>query len=272
MTSSPESGFTAGLPGIRAARAATSRAATPTAPVPAFQAAPGAATRTSTGEAREFDALRLPSSGAEAEETTRIRESARTSGFAEGWAQGMRAAAAQAAADHEAAQAAVRSAAEDHEVRRAAALRRATAAVQAAADALRAERDPTVAQLADTVLELACDLAGAVLDREVSLLSSPVLEAVQRALRPLDATQPVTVRVHPDDLVVLLGDGPVGEALKESGLDADAGLVSYVGDRTMQPGDAVARQGNTEVDASLRASVSRALEALTGAEVHGQAQ
>jgi flagellar assembly protein FliH len=42
--------------------------------------------------------------------------------------------------------------------------------------------------------------------------------------------------------------------------------VTYLPDPTVQPGDAVARQGDTEVDAGLRASVSRALEALVGTE------
>ncbi|WP_345713947.1 FliH/SctL family protein, partial [Kineococcus glutinatus] len=144
--------------------------------------------------------------------------------------------------------------------------------VLTAAGALRARQDPTLGALADTVLELACDLAGAVLDREVSLMSSPVGEAVRRALRPLDAMQPVTVRVHPADLSTLVGDG-----LKDDGAAADAGLVNYVADSTLEPGEAIARQGETEVDARLRTSVARALEALVGddapapAEVSGQA-
>ncbi|WP_432572509.1 FliH/SctL family protein, partial [Kineococcus sp. SYSU DK005] len=139
-------------------------------------------------------------------------------------------------------------------------------AVRSAADALRAERQPTVAALADTVLELALDLAGAVLDREVSLMASPVHEAVRRALRPLDAQLPVTVRVHPDDLGALTGDGRSEEGLKDGDAGADAGRVSFLPDPTVTPGDAIARQGDTDVDAGLRASVARALEALVSPE------
>ena len=267
MTSSPDAGtFTVAHVSRGFVPAGTGTGTAPGQAARVFQAAPAAA-----GAApREFDALRLPTSAAESEETARIRESARTAGFAEGWAQGMRASAVQAEADRRAALAAAQASAEAHEERRAALLRRAEAAVAAAAESLRAQRDPTVAELADTVLELACDLAGAVLDREVSLMASPVLEAVQRALRPLDATLPVTVRVHPEDHAVLVGDDPTGEGFKESAAGADAPLVSFVSDRSLQPGDAIARQGNTEVDAGLRASVSRALEALVGAEVPGQ--
>ncbi|PPK94513.1 flagellar assembly protein FliH [Kineococcus xinjiangensis] len=236
-----------------------------TAPAPAprtFVAAPAGG-----GTPQAFNGMQLPTTGAAAEEAAKLRESAKTAGFAEGWAQGMRKAAEQAALDRAADRSAAEASQRAHDAQRAAVLRRLELAVLAAADDLRDRRDPEVASLADTVLELACDLAGAVLDREVSLMADPVLEAVRRALRPLAPSEPVTVRVHPADLSVLVGDG-----LKEDGAPADAGLVTYVSDSSLQPGDAIARQGDTEVDASLRASVSRALDALAGNEGFGRAE
>ncbi|MEZ0493734.1 FliH/SctL family protein [Kineococcus sp. TBRC 1896] len=188
-----------------------------------------------------------------------LRERARTEGYAAGWAAGMRQAAVRAEAEAEAQREAALVAARTDRDERRAARARAEEALLAAGDALRAEREPAIGALADTVLELALELAGAVLDREVQLMDSPVGEAVRRALAPLDAEKPVTVRVNPADLSALTGD-----ALKGRHASSDAELVSFLPDPAVQPGDAVARQGDTEVDAGLRASVSRALAALVG--------
>ncbi|WP_432523977.1 FliH/SctL family protein [Kineococcus sp. SYSU DK006] len=221
-----------------------------------FVAAPA-----STGAApRPFTGMDL-SRREDTEELRRIRESARTEGYAAGWAHGMRQAAQQAAVELEAQREAAHEAARRDREERRAARNRAEEALVTAADALRAEREPSIGALADSVLALALDLAGAVLDREVALMDSPAGEAVRRALRPLDGDKPVTVRVHPDDLSTLVGDG-----LKGRHASSDAELVSYQPDPTLSPGDAIARQGDTEVDAGLRASVARALEALVGGE------
>lgn len=193
-----------------------------------------------------------------------VREQARTEGYAAGWASGMRQASLRAAAELEAQQAAAHAAARLDRDERRAARNRAEEALLAAGDALRAERDPAIGALADTVLELALELAGAVLDREVQMMDSPVGEAVRRALAPLDREKPVTVRINPADLMALTGDG-----LKGRHATADAELVTYLPDTTVQPGDAVARQGETEVDAGLRASVARALGALVGEGENG---
>lgn len=192
-------------------------------------------------------------------ELAQLREQARTEGYAAGWATGMRQAAVRAEAELEAQREAAHTAARLDRDERRAARGRVEEALLAAGDALRAEREPAIGALADTVLELALELAGAVLDREVQLMDSPVGEAVRRALAPLDAEKPVTVRVNPADLSALTGD-----ALKGRHASSDAELVSFLPDPTVQPGDAFARQGDTEVDAGLRASVSRALAALVG--------
>ncbi|WP_432484532.1 FliH/SctL family protein [Kineococcus esterisolvens] len=235
------------------------------APTPrAFVTAPGGG---GASQPREFTGIQLPRNAADTEALRAEREAARTAGWAAGWAAGMRQAAEEAAADRLAARQAAQDAARALAAQQAAALARAESAVRGAADALSAERLPTVAALADTVLELALELAGAVLDREVSLTASPVHDAVRRALRPLDDERPVTVRVHPDDLAALTGDGrtggdPLGDQLKGTAPAADAGRVTFLPDPAVSPGDAIARQGDTDVDAGLRASVARALEAL----------
>ncbi|NAZ82851.1 hypothetical protein GTR02_13595 [Kineococcus sp. R8] len=242
MTSSPDRGFTpastapAASPRVFLAAPAGSRGAGPAAP-----------------RERPFTTFEVPG-GAEVEA---MRESARASGYAAGWARGMQLASERAAAERAAERDAADATARAHEAQRRAALGRATSAVSAAAADLLAREEPLVGSLADTVLELALDLAGAVLDRELEFAASPVRDAVERALRPLAPGIAVTVRVHPDDLIALTGDG-----LKGSAAAADAPGVSFVADGGLQPGDAIARQGDTEVDARLRASVARALDAL----------
>ncbi|NIZ93657.1 FliH/SctL family protein [Kineococcus rubinsiae] len=240
MTSSPERGFTA---------ASTAPASTPRV----FVAAPGAGTGAAPRGERAFTTFEVPGNP----EVEALRESARTAGYAAGWASGMQHASRRAAAERAADRAAADAVARAHDARRTAVLARAQEALAASADELRTRQDPLVGALADTVLELALDLAGAVLDRELEFATSPVRDAVQRALRPLDPGKPVTVRVHPEDLIALTGDG-----LKAAAPTADAPRVSFVADGGLQPGDAIARQGDTEVDARLRASVARALEAL----------
>ncbi|GAA0312129.1 FliH/SctL family protein [Kineococcus aurantiacus] len=224
-----------------------------------FVAVP-AATSTS---ARGFVGLDL-AQREETEELAARRERARAEGYAAGWAAGMRQAAEKAAAELEAQKEAAHTAARLDRDERRAVRTRAEEALLAAGDALRAEREPAVGALADTVLELALELAGAVLDREVQLMDSQVGEAVRRALKPLDGEKPVTVRVNPEDLMALTGD-----ALKGKHSLSDTELVSFLPDPTVAPGDAVARQGDTEVDAGLRASVSRALAALVGEGTNG---
>lgn len=210
---------------------------------------------------RPFTGITLPGAAGESDAVRAVRESARTAGYAAGWAAGMRQAADTAAAELHARRRAAEEAARVDHLERRAARERAEQAILGAADALRSERAPSVGALADTVLELALDLAGAVLDREVTLMPSPVAAAVERALRPLDDELPATVRVHPSDLSALTGGLKGGES------GADAERVTYLPDISLLPGDAIARQGDTEVDAGLRASVARALEALVGADL-----
>lgn len=262
MTSSPERRSRERV--VTPVRSAAGFLAADTAPAPAprvFVATPAAGP--TAGTPRRFEAYEVPGRADDAQ--AKVREAARAAGFAQGWSAGLRQASERAAAERAVEREMADLNARNAELHRATALARAQDAVLAAARALVDREDPHVGALADTVLELALDLAGAVLDRELSLTASPALDAVQRALRPLDPAQPVTVRVHPEDLSALEGDG-----LKRTGGAAEASSVSFASsvrftaDPTLQPGDAVAVQGDTEVDARLRTSVSRALEALVG--------
>jgi flagellar assembly protein FliH len=179
------------------------------------------------------------------------RDAARTAGYADGWAQGQRAAkvAAQAIADQVAA--AERAAAQQ----RAAAAQQAVAAVAQAAANLDARRTETLTDLGDAVLAAAVEVAEAILGYEVSRAEDSGLAAARRALAMVPDCGAVTVRLNPDDHRALAADGGTAYTIdgREITLRADAALA---------PGDALAEYGVTTVDATLAGALARVREVL----------
>ncbi len=182
-----------------------------------------------------------------AEVVDRVTASARTTGYAEGWAQGQREARAAAAAEQER----VRAEQVAYEQQRVAALDRALGAVAAAAGQLERRTVPLLAELTDEVLRGAVALAETLLGRELSDAPDRSIDALRRVMSAAPETGTVTVRLHPDD-VAALGAG-------DRELDP---RVQLVADPTLTPGDAIAEQGTTTVDARLSEAVRRVREAL----------
>jgi flagellar assembly protein FliH len=181
-----------------------------------------------------------------------VRQAARAAGYAEGWAQGQRAAAiaAQAANDQFAA------AAERFATARRAALDRGLAAIATAVGNLDARVAPALAETEDAVLAGALELAVALLGRELSD-STPGLDALRRAVAQVPATQPVAVRLNPDDHEALLGRADHEYREVVAGRE-----VALRADPTLRPGDAIAEYGTTTVDARLSAAIERVKEVL----------
>jgi flagellar assembly protein FliH len=179
------------------------------------------------------------------------RAAARTAGYAEGWAQGQRAArvAAQAAQDQFAAQRRAADAARD------ASVRQAVGALSRAADDLAARSVPATDAIEDLVLRTAVDLAEALLGHELTAGAARDVHALRRAMAAAPAAGPVTVRLHPDDCHTLT------EALVPAG-EFDGRPVVLVADPSLRPGDAVAETGATTVDATLAGAVARVRQAL----------
>lgn len=170
---------------------------------------------------------------------------ARAQGYAMGWAEGRRAALARAEDDR-----AARARAQDAEPARAVAEVAGIAdALVRAADRLHAEARAHLDTLADAAVDLALQLAEAVLDREVRVADDPGRDALRRALAALPEPGPVTVRLHPDDLAAL-GTG----ALEDR--------VSVRPDPTLARGDAVAETDTGSVDATVAGALARAREVL----------
>jgi flagellar assembly protein FliH len=179
------------------------------------------------------------------------REAARATGYAEGWAQGQRAArvAAQAMADQAAAneQAAAQA--------RAAGARRALAALAKAAADLDARRAPALAAVEDAILSAAVEVAEAIVGYEISRAEDRPVAAIRRGLAGVPEGGPVTVRVHPDDHRALVEAGG-------SAYEADGRAITVRPDAALAPGDAVAECGVVSVDATIATAVARVREVL----------
>ncbi len=138
----------------------------------------------------------------------RSHDAARAQGFAAGWAEGQRASLARSATARD--EQAIRF---DEESRRV--LAEQQAAARALAAAVRQCEELAVAlrdQLVDGSVELALQIAEAVLGRELEVAVDPGADAVRRAVTTTPVDVPLVVRLHPDDLAALdasvLGDRP----------------------------------------------------------------
>jgi flagellar assembly protein FliH len=182
----------------------------------------------------------------------RAKQEARTAGYAEGWAQGQRAAAAEAFMAAERARALEQA----HEQRRAAALAQAVNALGRAVTGLEEQLMPTMAELQEAVLAHAFELAEAIIGRAVDDPEGRGADALRRAMNSGPEHGDIVVSLHPDDYRQLVG------AATEADYNYEGRPVHLRPDPALQPGDAVAETGTTTVDASIAAAVRRARQAL----------
>jgi flagellar assembly protein FliH len=182
----------------------------------------------------------------------RARQQARTTGYAEGWAQGKR----DAAEANEAAAARAVAAEEAYEQRRSAALASAVNALGRAVTGLEDQLMPTFTELQEVVLASAWDLAEAIIGRHMRDDPERGADALRRAMTAAPEHGDVVVSMHPEDFRNLVGES--------SGKDFDFGGRKIVlrPDPGLSPGDAVAETGTATVDATIAAAVERAREAL----------
>src|SRR5690349_10705044 len=157
------------------------------------------------------------------------KQQARTTGYAEGWSQGKR----EAAAAAEVAAARAHAAEEQHELRRAAALTHAVNALGRAVTELENQLMPTFTELQELVLSSAFELAEAIVGRNLHDDPERGRDALRRAMTAAPEHGDVTVRLHPDDYANLAGDaaGAFEYQGRRINLHADPGL---------RPGDALA--------------------------------
>jgi flagellar assembly protein FliH len=174
------------------------------------------------------------------------RAGARAQGYAAGWADGRRRA-LESARDTES-QLLVR-AAEDRAVA-VAEQHRLVEALTTATERCCADLTSRYDELARQALDLALQIAEEVLQRELAVADQPGLDALRRALAPVDVRTAVTVRLHPEDRAVL----------DPAALDGRA--VTVVDDPTLSRGDARAETDLGVVDATVAGALARVREVL----------
>jgi flagellar assembly protein FliH len=189
---------------------------------------------------------------ADSEPVERAKQEARTTGYAEGWAQGRRAAALEAAAAAERSRAVEQA----HDQRRAAALAQAVNALGRAVTNLETQLMPTLHELQDAVLAHAFELAEAIVGRAMDDPEGRAAAALRRAMNAAPDQGDIVVSLHPDDFRNLVGTAT------DADYNYEGRPVHLRPEPALHPGDAVAETGTTTVDASIAAAVARARAAL----------
>ncbi|MFI7541301.1 FliH/SctL family protein [Actinoplanes sp. NPDC049599] len=189
---------------------------------------------------------------ADSEPVERAKREARTTGYAEGWAQGQRAAALQAEAAAERARAVQQA----HDQRRAAALASAINALGRAVTNLETQMMPTLHELQEAVLAHAFELAEAIVGRAMDDPEGRAAAALRRAMNAAPEQGDIVVSLHPDDFRNLVGTAT------DADYNYEGRPVHLRPDPALHPGDAVAETGTTTVDASIATAVARARAAL----------
>ena len=189
---------------------------------------------------------------ADSEPVERAKQEARTAGYAEGWAQGQRAAALAAEAVAERARAVEQA----HDQRRATALAQAVNALGRAVTNLETQMMPTLHELQEAVLAHAFELAEAIVGRAMDDPEGRAAAALRRAMNAAPDQGDVVVSLHPDDFRNLVGTAT------DADYNYEGRPVHLRPEPALHPGDAVAETGTTTVDASIAAAVARARAAL----------
>jgi flagellar assembly protein FliH len=177
------------------------------------------------------------------------RAEAAAAGFASGWAQGRREATASMELE---VQDSARRIQELDEQRRAT-VQSAFSALERAATTLVANSMETAEEIEDAVLNLAVELAEALLEHEIRLSGTSARDALARALHYVPANAAVTVRLSVADHATLVECAPGDEVQ----------LVTLIADPDLAPGDAIAQCGVTRVDARLGEGLRRVKEILS---------
>jgi flagellar assembly protein FliH len=182
----------------------------------------------------------------------RAKQEARTAGYAEGWAQGQRAAAQEAMVAAERARASEAT----HEQRRSAALAQAVNALGRAVTGLETQLMPTLHELQEAVLGHAFELAEAIIGRALDDPEGRAAAALRRAMQAAPEKGEILVSLNPEDFRNLVG------STTDADYNYEGRPVHLRPEPTLPPGDAIAETGTTTVDASIAAAVARAKEAL----------
>lgn len=127
-------------------------------------------------------------------------------------------------------------------------------AVGDSARAIRADRNNAVNIAENDVLELAIQLAEAIIGRELELAAAPWRDSIRRALQLASPETEIRLRLHPEDATAALADGQLVNELSE--------LVKIVPDHTVERSGAIADAGSCRIDAQISSAIDRVRDAL----------
>jgi flagellar biosynthesis/type III secretory pathway protein FliH len=125
----------------------------------------------------------------------------------------------------------------------------ALGALSSVIDELRQRDDRDLAQLEHLAVDLAFELAQAILERELAITADPGADVIRRALALRAGRETVRVRLHPDDA-----------ALVDASPHTD---VEVVIDPSLPRGGAAAELGDGFADLSIEAALERVRKALS---------
>ena len=109
-------------------------------------------------------------------------------------------------------------------------------------------------QMAESLMQLACDIARQVVRREVAGNPQAMLPVVREALGMLAAeSRPATVRLHPDDWAAL--EKPLREEFASP-------RIEWQADAAVPPGDCLVESAGMQIDGTLDKRWRRAIAAL----------
>jgi flagellar assembly protein FliH len=182
------------------------------------------------------------------------QQQARAVGYAQGWSQGLREAAAGQAVLAEQARRDRAAAAEQQ----AAQVGSAVQAVLRAADQVRQTVVEVTDELSDRMLAAAVELAAVLLGQQLAEPRTAATAALRRVLEQVPDDQPVTVRLSRQDYDTLTG--PAGPELIAAVQATGQGRISLECDPSLAPGDALARSAATSIDARLTTALARLRE------------
>ena len=192
---------------------------------------------------------------AETEQEHAALTSARSRGYATGYADGRRAAAEEQRAWQEAAEQ-TRAEQEELAAQRVAVLAQG---LRAAAVELREATVPVLAEVEDVLVEAAFELASAVVGEALADRVAAARAAVSRALSGETAGAVAVVRLNPEDLTLLeAADAEAGDAHI-----VPAATPRLVADSSLAPGDAIGDLPTGWLDARVSTALLRAREALS---------
>ncbi len=175
------------------------------------------------------------------------RDDARATGYAVGWAQGLRDAHARMAAEA----AHLRARTDELEERRVADVTRGLRALEQAAADLERRAIPSVEHLEETVIEMAVAIAQAVLGHELRRRNDRVIiQAMARILALVPSNEPVILRLAPEDHATLA----VHEVIATL---STTRTITIVAAPELSPGDVVATCAATEIDARVGPALDR---------------